>query len=57
MEWNCDREPYLIYLIRTSYLDADSFHNSNRITYKTLKNYRQRIQQHEQTMLEKDLIR
>jgi hypothetical protein len=36
----------MIYLIRTSYRDANSFHNSNRITYKTLQNYRELIKQY-----------
>ncbi|UJR20301.1 hypothetical protein I4U23_023432 [Adineta vaga] len=40
VEWNCDGGPDMIYLIRTSYRGANSYHNSNRITYKTLKNYR-----------------
>ncbi|CAF0762874.1 unnamed protein product [Adineta ricciae] len=40
IEWNCDGGPDMIYLVRTSYRGANSFHNSNRITYKTLKNYR-----------------
>jgi hypothetical protein len=43
IEWNCDGGPHIIYLIRTSYRGADSFHNSNRITYKTLTNYRELI--------------
>ncbi|CAF5027945.1 unnamed protein product [Rotaria sp. Silwood1] len=44
IEWNCDGGPHIIYLIRTSYRGANSFHNSNRITYKTLKYYRKLIQ-------------
>ena len=40
IEWNCDGGPHMIYLIRTSYRGANSYHNSNRITYKVLKNYR-----------------
>ena len=47
IEWNCDGGPDIIYLIRTSYRGANSYHNSNRITYKVLKNYRQLIDQHE----------
>ncbi|CAF2666325.1 unnamed protein product [Rotaria sp. Silwood2] len=43
IEWNCDGGPHIIYLIRTSYRGANSFHNSNRITYKTLKYYRELI--------------
>lgn len=43
IEWNCDGGPHLIYLIRTSYRGANSYHNSNRITFRTLKNYRQLI--------------
>ena len=41
--WNCDGGPDLIYLIRTSYRGANTYHNSNRITFKTLSNYRQFI--------------
>jgi len=40
IEWNCDGGPHLIYLIRTAYRGANTFHNSNRITYKTLENFR-----------------
>jgi hypothetical protein len=54
IEWNCDGGPDIIYVIRTAYRGANSFHNSNRITYKVLKNYRELIKQH-QTMLEKQL--
>ncbi|CAF4141450.1 unnamed protein product [Rotaria magnacalcarata] len=43
IEWNCDGGPHIIYAIRTSYRGANSFHNSNRITYKTLKDYREMI--------------
>lgn len=43
IQWNCDGGPHIIYLIRTSYRGANSYHNSNRITYKILKNYRQLI--------------
>jgi hypothetical protein len=43
IEWNCDGGPHIIYLIRTAYRGANSFHNSNRITYKTLQNYRDLI--------------
>ena len=43
IEWNCDGGPDMIYLIRTSYRGANSFHNSNRITFKTLLDYRQLI--------------
>jgi hypothetical protein len=43
IEWNCDGGSHIIYLIRTSYRGANSFHNSNRITYKTLQNYRELI--------------
>jgi hypothetical protein len=46
IEWNCDGGPHIIYLVRTSYRGANSFHNSNRITYKVLKNYRQLIKRH-----------
>ncbi len=52
IEWNCDGGPDIIYVIRTAYRGANSFHNSNRITYKVLKNYRQLIEQH-QTMSER----
>lgn len=41
IEWNCDGGPDLIFVIRTGYRGANSYHNSNRITYKVLKNYRQ----------------
>ncbi|CAF1016861.1 unnamed protein product [Adineta steineri] len=41
IEWNCDGGPHIIYLIRTSYRGANSYHNSNRITYKKLLNYQQ----------------
>ena len=40
IEWNCDGGPNMIYLIRTSYRGANSYHNSNRITFKQLINYR-----------------
>ena len=40
IEWNCDGGPDIVYLIRTSYRGANSYHNSNRITYKALSNYR-----------------
>jgi hypothetical protein len=43
IEWNCDGGPHIIYLIRTGYRGANSFHNSNRITYKILRNYRELI--------------
>ncbi|CAF1191659.1 unnamed protein product [Adineta steineri] len=43
IEWNCDGGPHIIYLIRTSYRGANSYHNSNRITYKKLLNYRDLI--------------
>ena len=33
IEWNCDGDSHIIYLIRTSYRGANSYHNSNRITY------------------------
>ena len=46
IEWNCNGGPHLIYLVRTSYRGANSFHNSNRITYKTLQNYRQYLSNH-----------
>ncbi len=46
IEWDCDGGSHIIYLIRTSYRGADSYHNSNRITYKTLTNYRELIKQH-----------
>lgn len=44
IQWNCLNGPDLIYLIRTSYRGANSYHNSNRITFKTLKNFRLFIQ-------------
>ena len=47
IEWNCDGGPDIIYVVRTAYRGANSYHNSNRITYKTLKNYRELITQHE----------
>ena len=47
IEWNCDGGPDLIYSIRTSYRGANTFHNSNRITYKNLINYRRLLQEHE----------
>lgn len=47
IEWNCDGGPDIIYLVRTSYRGANTFHNSNRITYKTLHNYRDMIKQRE----------
>ena len=43
IEWDCDGGPHIIYLIRTGYRGANSFHNSNRITYKVLRNYRKFI--------------
>ena len=43
IEWDCDGGSHIIYLIRTSYRGANSFHNSNRITYKILRNYRELI--------------
>ena len=43
IEWNCDGGSHIIYLIRTSYRGANSYHNSNRITYKVLQNYRRLI--------------
>ncbi|CAF1575895.1 unnamed protein product, partial [Didymodactylos carnosus] len=49
IDWNCDGGPDMIYLIRTAYRGANSYHNSNRITYKTLHNYRALIKHH-QTM-------
>lgn len=30
----------IIYAVRTAYRGAESYHNSNRITFKTLRNYR-----------------
>ena len=51
IEWNCDGGPDIIYVIRTAYRGANSYHNSNRITYKVLKNYRQLIEQHQKTIL------
>jgi hypothetical protein len=50
IEWNCDGGPHMIYLIRTSYRGANSYHNSNRITFKTLDNYRRLIRHHRVTM-------
>lgn len=50
IEWNCDGGPHIIYLIRTSYRGANSYHNSNRITYKVLKNYRQLVEEHEKLL-------
>jgi hypothetical protein len=47
IEWNCDGGPDLVYLIRTGYRGANSFHNTNRITYKNLTNYRQLLKEHE----------
>ena len=47
IEWNCDGGPHLIYLIRTSYRGANSYHNSNRITFKTLDNYRRLVRNHQ----------
>ena len=47
IEWNCDGGPDLIYLIRTGYRGANTFHNANRITYKNLTNYRQFLQEDE----------
>jgi hypothetical protein len=44
IEWNCDGGPHIIYVIRTAYRGANTYHNSNRITYKVLKNYRELIQ-------------
>jgi len=44
IEWNCSNGNDLIYLIRTSYRGAESFHNSNRITFKNLNHFRQYIQ-------------
>ena len=38
-DWQFDEED-LIYLVRTAYRGANSFHNSNRITYHVLKNFR-----------------
>ncbi|UJR16662.1 hypothetical protein I4U23_003562 [Adineta vaga] len=46
-QWNCDGGPDMIYLVRTGYRGANSYHNSNRITYKTLPNYRAIIKQHQ----------
>jgi len=46
IEWNCDGGPDIIYLIRTSYRGANSYHNSNRIIYKVLKNYRDLIKEY-----------
>lgn len=43
IEWTCDGGSHIIYLIRTGYRGANSFHNSNRITYKILQNYRELI--------------
>ena len=50
IEWNCEGGPHLIYLIRTSYRGANSYHNSNRITFKTLDNYRHLIRNHRETL-------
>jgi hypothetical protein len=47
IEWNCDGGSDIIYVIRTAYRGANSYHNSNRITYKTLKNYRELIKEHQ----------
>ena len=49
IEWNCDGGEDIIFVTRTAYRGANSYHNSNRITYKVLKNYRQLLQKHEQT--------
>lgn len=49
IEWNCEGGPHIIYLIRTSYRGANSYHNSNRITFKTLDNYRHLIRNHRET--------
>jgi hypothetical protein len=54
IQWDCNGGPDIIYVIRTSYRGANSYHNSNRITYKVLKNYRELIRQHER-MLRKQL--
>lgn len=43
IEWDCDGGPHMIYLVRTSYRGANSYHNSNRITFRTLENYRRLI--------------
>ena len=40
IEWNCNGGSDIIYLIRTSYRGANTYHNSNRITYKILKDFR-----------------
>jgi hypothetical protein len=57
IEWNCDGGSDLIYIIRTAYRGANTFHNSNRITYKHLTNYRQLLREYEKTLsFEKLLI-
>ncbi len=56
IEWNCDGGPNMIYLIRTAYRGANSYHNSNRITYKTLHNYRALIKRH-QTILKEQILK
>ena len=45
VQWNCNGGKDLIYLIRTSYRGADSYHNSNRITFKILSDFRQYLPQ------------
>jgi hypothetical protein len=53
IEWNCDGGPDMVYLIRTGYRGANTFHNTNRITYKNLTNYRQLLKEHERMIIHK----
>ena len=50
IEWNCDGGSDIVYGIRTGYRGANTFHNTNRITYKNLTNYRQLFWDHEKKL-------
>ena len=45
VQWNCYGGDDLIYLVRTAYRGANSYHNSNRITFKILPNFRKYLPQ------------
>eukprot|EP01084_Bolivina_argentea_P007426 13943_1 len=46
VDWHFDdnNNENIIYMIRTGYRGANSYHNSNRITFKILNNFRQYLQ-------------
>lgn len=40
MDWQFDGDGDIIMAVRTAYRGAQSYHNSNRVTYKRIKDFR-----------------